>query len=140
MIQIVLVSHGNLSEGMLNSYEMIAGKNENISFVKLTDEGIGVFKEKLTKHLEQLLQKDDIVIFSDIKGGTPFNEAYHFCLKHSNHVRLIPAMNLPMLLEVGLSLTETASLADLQQKALDAGRSALENITAISDENDEIEF
>ncbi|GAA3012506.1 PTS sugar transporter subunit IIA [Tetragenococcus solitarius] len=128
MTQILLVSHGDFCIGLLNSYKMIAGETKKIKTVSLSDEGIGDFSKRLKREVEVNLQTDDLLIFCDIKGGTPFNEAYNHFLNNPERIRIIPGMNLPMLIEIGMQLETNESLDKLYDIALDAGKIAIERI------------
>ncbi len=138
-MKIVLVSHGTMCIGMKDSFEMIAGKNPDIYALSLT-EGIYEFKNNFLKLMQQICPNEQILIFSDIQGGTPFNEAYAYYLENSNNIRLIAGMNLPMLIEVALQM-ENLSLDEAYTLALTSGKEAVTGITLNTEENeDEIEF
>jgi len=128
MVQALLVSHADFCVGLLNSYEMIAGETKKVSTVSLTEDGIGDFSKRLKYQIESILQKDDLLIFCDIKGGTPFNESFNHFLNHPDKIRIIPGMNLPMLIEVGTQLDTDLGLKDLYEIALNSGKIAIERI------------
>ena len=48
----------------------------NVSTVSLTNAGVEPFRVELKKILNDLLSKGDVLIMSDVKGGTPYNESY----------------------------------------------------------------
>ena len=101
-MNILLVSHGNLAEGLLHSYEMIVGKSDNISIVNLDDNGIEDFRKRLHEHLDVLTEEKQTIVLCDLKGGTPFNESLMYSMENPGKIRIISGMNLPMLSELGM--------------------------------------
>ncbi|MGX7183394.1 PTS sugar transporter subunit IIA [Enterococcus pallens] len=136
-MQIMLATHGTFCQGIVNSYQMIAGVNEKLHTISLTDDGIGTFKQEFQMRMDNLLT-DEVLIITDIKGGTPYNEAFNYHLKHPQQVRVIAGMNLPMLIEAGLAM-ETLTLDELYQLALTTGKAGVAG-TDEDDLEDEIEF
>lgn len=139
-MKLLLVSHGELASGLLGSFDMIAGKNKDISAISLTDEGISHFSKKLKEYLEEY-RNDEILILCDIKGGTPFNEAYREYLANSKRIKIITGMNLPMLIEIGMIISQDVELENLSEIGVSAGITAIEGIVEETEANDEeLEF
>ena len=140
MLKILLVSHGDFCSGLLNSYEMIAGVNQQISYVKLDESGIGGFSERLTNVVEELIEEHKVLILTDIKGGTPFNEAYKLFLKYPENIRVVAGMNLPMLVETGLNAAGMNQLDELMDLAIKTGTNSVEGIQIEETEEEELDF
>lgn len=140
-MKILLTSHGSFCSGLLESYEMIAGYSSKIEKVSLTDEGIGNYRQQLNEMLNRMTKKDDVLIFCDMKGGTPFNESLNFYLKNEEKVRLVSGMNLPMLIETGMMLDNCKSIDELVSIAVTAGKNSIEAETeSHDDDEDDLEF
>lgn len=122
---ILLTSHGDFCTGLLNSYEMVAGSNDKIKTIKLDDSGIGKFTSELRQMLDYLTADSQVLVLSDVKGGTPYNESYHFYLNNPEKVRLIAGMNLPMLIEAGLNLPFADTIDNLVNIAVNAGKGSI---------------
>ncbi|MBL1229674.1 PTS sugar transporter subunit IIA [Enterococcus sp. BWB1-3] len=138
-MKLILASHGDLCTGMLSSYQMIAGVNKDIAVISLTDAGIEDFVRRFNTMLDEFVRTHEVLIITDIKGGTPYNEAFNYFLRKKEKVRVISGMNLPMVIETGLNL-QTKSLGDLYSLALDIGRSGIEGAEEIETQTDDIEF
>ena len=138
-MKLLLISHGSFATGLLSSFEMIAGKNEDISAIRLTDEGIGKFSQELTDYLNEH-REETIFILCDVKGGTPFNEAYRKYLANPEKIRLITGMNLPMLIEMGVMISDEANVEELFSIGVHAGQDSIEGIVESFEEEDEIDF
>ncbi|MBO0452319.1 MULTISPECIES: PTS sugar transporter subunit IIA [Enterococcus] len=136
-MKLLLLSHGELCQGLISSYQMIAGENKDIAAVSLTDTGIQDFSERLNKVLTGL-EAEDVLILTDIKGGTPYNEAYKYYLSNENRVQLVAGMNLPMVIEAGLNLSNK-DLQAITEIAIEMGRGGIEGVVNDTFEED-IEF
>lgn len=132
-MKIVLTTHGKFASGILDSYKMIFGSSENILTVELTEEGIGNYRKELRKILDEVINKHDILILSDLKGGTPHNESYQYFLENIDNVSLVSGLNLSMLIEVGATSLITSSLNELTMTALKSGKDGIDSVV-----NDEI--
>lgn len=121
MVNILLVSHGDLCHGMLDAYRMLVADAQNVHAVSLTLAGVGDFRMRLTRMVEDLLGQGPLLVMADLKGGTPYNEAYALYLLHEDEMRLVAGLNLPMLIEAGLSSAAEDSVDALARLALEAG-------------------
>lgn len=106
--------------------------------VSLTDAGIQDFVERLTDQLAKFAS-DEVLILTDIKGGTPYNEAYKYYLSNEKRVRVVAGMNLPMVIELGLSLSNS-SLAALEELAIEQGRKGITGLLEEENVEEELEF
>lgn len=97
MISILLVSHGNLAAAMLESAEMIVGKQPDVYvFGFQPTEAPETLFERLEEALNTL-HPQDVLLLSDIRSGTPFNVAGS--LMQTYGFRHISGVNLAMLIE-----------------------------------------
>lgn len=139
LMKVLLTSHGHLAQGVASGFEFIAGKTGYIKVVELDEAGIGLYRERLTHLLSS--ETDPVLILADLKGGTPYNECFKYYLAHTEKVRLVSGMNLPMLLELIPQLTDQTSLDEAVQIVLEAGTSGINTAKAEPDnDDDEIEF
>lgn len=68
---LILVSHGNFSQELKKSVEMIMGPQENIHAIGLNpEEGAEDFEKRFLSLISNL---DDFVVLADLMGGTPCN-------------------------------------------------------------------
>ncbi|EPC74048.1 PTS sugar transporter subunit IIA [Lacticaseibacillus paracasei] len=125
MVNIVLLSHGPFCEGLLKSLEMITGPQKNLQALQLHE---GESPDDYRSQVDQLLSSlnGETMVFIDLKGGTPYNTAAF--LKQKYEFNLISGMNMPILISVVTSRTETATLQDLTQVALDPQNTGVELI------------
>ena len=125
MINIVVVSHGDLGEALIRSAEMIVGPAKNASAISLQpDDSPASFKERFEQRLESL-EGEETLILIDLFGGTPYNVVAREALKE--HVECITGVNLPMMLEL-LVCAETATAAELAESITQAGKDSVRNL------------
>lgn len=138
-MKIIVTSHGALCNGILESYQMIAGSTNNIIAIPLTPDDTGQYKKSLKQVIEKYRQYQ-LLILCDIAGGTPYNESFQNFLKHPDSIRVISGLNLAMLLEVGLAVENIDSINDLANLAIKSGMQSVVQAKLVSDSDSNIEF
>ena len=110
MFDILLVSHGKFAEGLLDSCQMLVGELSGVEAIEFS-KTMGV--DELTETIQEYLNKQDkeILAFTDLKGGTPFN-VISILTKSNDSVKVVYGMNLPTVVE-SISLKNTMSLSDI---------------------------
>lgn len=117
MISIILVSHGPLAEALLESVQMVAGKQEHICALGLERwETPEHFRDRVQEQLERSLAQGEVILLSDLILGTPFNVSTELMKDH--RFRHLTSMSLPLLVNL-LSVRETEEdLSELCRGAL----------------------
>ncbi|MDO4198404.1 MAG: PTS sugar transporter subunit IIA [Erysipelotrichaceae bacterium] len=95
----LLISHGDMAKGMVNSAKMFFG-DEIEQFdccCFYADVEAEIFKEELAAKINDLNQGDGVMILCDIYGGSPAKMASEFI---NDEVTCITGMNFPMLLQM----------------------------------------
>lgn len=96
---IIVSGHGQFSIGMVDSLEMIAGKQENLVAVPfLQTESVEDYSKKLAEKLKSVPEEEGILVFTDLMGGTPYKTAVELTLNREN-LSVIGGTNLSVLLE-----------------------------------------
>ena len=121
MIGCILTGHGTFANGLADALSMIPGDQDYFIPVPFIEAGAASYPETLASTISDLLdQTDGVLIFCDLLGGTPFNQAMMLSQNYNN-VEVVTGTNLPMLLEtLSLRLAST-TLTDLLQTALESG-------------------
>ncbi|MFB6468481.1 PTS galactosamine/N-acetylgalactosamine transporter subunit IIA [Cytobacillus sp. Hz8] len=99
MIGIILCGHGHFATGLYSSIKLIAGEQENFDVIDY-EEGMSseALSEKLYHAIQKLHMVGDVVILTDIAGGTPFNESAKLSMEKEN-INVISGVNAPLLLD-----------------------------------------
>jgi len=119
MIGIVVVTHGRLAEELVNAARQIVGDVPAIAAVSI---GWGEDVTAAQQGIEQGLIEvgGDVLILTDMFGGTPTNLALPFL---SGRVEIVTGVNLPMVIKA-VSLRE-GSLAEVASAVRDQGKGAI---------------
>ena len=98
MTGIVLVTHSQLGEALIEATEFIIGKKlKNIVSVSIDlAESADKLREKIATGIKAVNRKKGILILTDMFGGTPSNLSYSFL--EEGRVEVISGVNLPILL------------------------------------------
>ncbi|KKL21234.1 MAG: PTS fructose transporter subunit IIA [Desulfobacterales bacterium] len=99
MIGIVIVTHGQLGEALIDASGFILGKiPEAIVSVSINlNENADQLRTKISKGIKRVDQKVGILILTDMFGGTPSNLSYSFL--EEGRVEVISGVNLPILIK-----------------------------------------
>lgn len=99
MVGIILATHGEFAEGILQSGTMIFGEQENVKAITLhPSDSPESLKERMQEAIATFDNQDEVLFLVDLWGGTPFNQANNLCGEHSNWA-IVAGLNLPMLIE-----------------------------------------
>lgn len=100
MRSIVLASHGRLAAGMRDSLEMIAGAQPNVEVLCAYTEEQPDARSWLGERVSRMRPDDELVIITDLLGGSVCNEASEF--REVEGVRVLAGMCLALVLAVAL--------------------------------------
>ena len=104
MIGIVLISHGKMAEGMVDSAKLFFGDAiEQLAYVTLNmEDNPEDFQNLLAEAIKEVDGGEGVIVLADLLGGTPSNRAAYLV---SDNVQVITGMNLTIFLELmGLRL------------------------------------
>lgn len=98
MVGILLVTHGPYATALIESVEMVYGKQEKIESVYLNQgESVENLQEKINEAINRL-DCEQVLIMVDLLGGTPYTAG---AIKLQNpNINVITGINMPMLLEI----------------------------------------
>lgn len=134
--KLIVMSHGNMAEEVLNSSKMIIGEIEGVkSICMMQEDGFEVTQNKLKSALSEYSDDESVLIMVDLLGGTPSNVALQ---ERCNRVEVIAGLNLGLVIEYAMS--SEANLHELVSYLVDMGRSSIQGLGSIvEDLDDEVE-
>ncbi len=128
MIGILIVTHKELAEALMGTYDLILGPREGIWAVSLDPTAPPeVSRDQIQRALAQANNGTGVIILTDMLGGTPSNLTLPF-LKDGK-VEVITGVNLPMLMK----LAQIREKTDLREAALALKQSGQKGITVASE-------
>lgn len=126
MVGIILASHGDFAEGILQSGAMIFGEQENVKAVTLhPSDGPESLKEKMQAAIETFDNSDEVLFLVDLWGGTPFNQANGLCEAHKDKWIVVSGLNLPMLIEAYSSRLSMNSALEIAAAILEPAQEGI---------------
>lgn len=105
MRQYILASHGGFSKGIYESIKIIVGEQPNVHIVSAFIDGNNDLEILVNEVLQKMNEEDEIIVCSDVFGGSVNNEFMKQLGKRKN-LYLITGMNLPLLMQLFLSVEE----------------------------------
>ena len=128
LVGIVVVSHGQMAEGMLDAARMIVGEQERLVSVTLREaDGIESLTERVAAAVEQVDAGDGVLVLVDVFGASPFNASARVAMQRGK-VEVLTGMSLPMLLELVVQ-REGQDLRALTQVGYDSGTRGIRTLS-----------
>ena len=131
MFAIIIGTHGEFANGILESAQMILGedlvKNGVRAVILKRGEGPENVIEKYKKAIEELGSPERVLFLNDLRGGTPYNAASTLAVG-DEHYGIVAGVNFPMLIGmIQEQMTDdgSATIKELMQKAVDAGKEGI---------------
>jgi PTS system mannose-specific IIA component len=99
MIGVVIVTHGQLGDALVDTAEIIFGsKPESIISVSINlTENVEKLRKKINTAIKFVDSNRGILILTDMFGGTPSNLSYSFL--EEGRIEVLSGVNLPVLLK-----------------------------------------
>jgi PTS system mannose-specific IIA component len=114
MIGIVIVTHSQLGDALIEAAEFIIGKRpEALVSVSIDlNESADVLRGKIAAGIKKVKSEDGVLILTDMFGGTPSNLSYSFL--EEGQIEVISGVNLPILIQAA----NTRAKVDLTKLAV----------------------
>ena len=131
MISILVVSHGNFAQGIVETGKMFVGEQENIDFLGLNEgDNIEEFSNQIQNKVSELNAEEGVIIFSDLYGASPFKATIDLISNKSEKdlIKSISGVNLPMYVEAVLN-REFSNIEDLYSQCMEAGKESIKELS-----------
>ncbi|MDY0394652.1 mannose/fructose/sorbose PTS transporter subunit IIA [Virgibacillus halophilus] len=126
MVGIIIASHGEFADGILQSGAMIFGEQENVKAVTLMpSEGPDDVKRKMEEAITSFDNQDEVLFLVDLWGGTPFNQASGLMEAHQDKWAIVAGLNLAMLIEAYSSRFSMDTAHEIAAHVLDTAKEAV---------------
>lgn len=133
---VIVAAHGNFADGIYTAVKLIAGPMENLKLVNFPEgSNFEDIDGKLIESYEELKDYKNVLIITDLMGGTPFNRSV-ITLGEKENVRVLSGLNFASLFQALTSDTEDINA--LTDEVIDIGREGIgkyENI--VKEQHDE---
>lgn len=127
MAGILIVTHGEMATGIMDSLSLIMGEQQEYQTLGLKHgDDIGEFSEKIQTGICELDTGDGVLVLVDLFSASPYNQAAMSFNKLKDHsYRLISGVNLPMIIEAFNQRMLGANLETMYQSAMTAGKDGI---------------
>ena len=123
MIGVVVVTHGQLANELVNAAEMIVGDLPQFAAVSIGwHDEVNNAREDIIQAIGRVQSDAGVLILTDMFGGTPSNLGLTFL--EASRVEVITGVNLPMLIKLA-SLQGAQSLQAAAREMREHGRNAI---------------
>lgn len=99
MRKYLIVSHGFFASGIKSSLDIIWGACKNLKVIDAYVQKNQSINDDLHSELEKLDESDELIVFTDLMGGSVTNAAI-MELAQQRNVFILAGMNLPLIIDV----------------------------------------
>lgn len=140
MTGMIVTGHGSFAAGITSGLKLLAGEPAHYETVDFPPEdSVEVLTKKLKGAADRLADCQDIIIYADLTGGSPFNVSIRMKMEGEKPMEVIGGANLPMILDGYLAREGAEDAKALARSALDVGREAMVWFQ-VSQESDDDEY
>ena len=122
MINILIVTHGDFGKELLRSSEIIIGKINNVECISFYSGDSYIDLCKKVEDAIDRLGKDDLIVFTDMYGGSPFN-AVTKLMKGRNFFH-ITGINFPLFMDIAIN-SNTYTMEEISEKIIKNGKKSI---------------
>jgi PTS system mannose-specific IIA component len=130
MIGFLLVTHGEMSDGLFDAAKLILGDVENLETLNLyPEDDVSKLKDEILAAYNKIDQDEGVIIFTDLMSASPFNQATmainELSEKKQEKTTIFAGVNLPMLLEAVNQNMMHASIEDTIAAVEETGKEGI---------------
>jgi PTS system mannose-specific IIA component len=130
MIGILIVTHRQLGDALIDCTEFILGKRPDAMDAISIDlsENAGDLRHKLENGIKKLKADSGVLILTDMFGGTPSNLSYSFL--EEGRIEVISGVNLPMVIKA-VNMRQEKTLSELAEQLESFGKRSISMASGI---------
>ncbi|MES3017825.1 MAG: hypothetical protein V4721_08605 [Bacteroidota bacterium] len=128
----LIASHGSLASGIKSSLDIIVGPMGNIFLIEAYLNENKAIENDINDILKNISNDDELIIFTDILGGSVTNQIAQFVEKSNIHI--VSGFSLPLIIEILLSDTETP-IADVIETAIENAKGQMAYVNKLIHSN-----
>src|SRR5688572_30260871 len=120
---VVVVTHGQLANELVNAAEMIVGDLPRFTAVSIGwHDDVNDAREEIAHAIDRVRGDGGVLLLTDMFGGTPSNLGMTFL--ETDRLEVITGVNLPMLIKLA-SLSSSSDLLGVAREMRDHARDAI---------------
>ena len=119
MVELVVITHGNLAFALKETSEMLLGEQEHIAVFGLQlGESIEELRDQAAEAIGRACEAGEVLVITDMISGSPFNIACSLLERYS--FEHLTGINFPLFLEI-LSNRDELSARGLVERSVNVG-------------------
>ncbi len=122
MRHFIVATHAYMAKGLVSTLELIIGERDDVSYYCAYVEPGVIYKEKLLEEITKYDLGDEIIILSDIFGGSVNNELTP--LLQQKNIHLICGVNLVLLISLLVS-SEDEKVEDMIHRCIEEAKNGI---------------
>ena len=125
MVGIVLITHGDVGEKLIETTESIVGRLDRIQCVSINIKErnkVDLIKKSIVAAIKNVDLGQGVLILTDMFGGTPSNISLSFL--EEGKIEVLSGVNLPMLLKLS-NLRKKEDLMELAKDLREQGQKSI---------------
>lgn len=129
MTGLIIATHGDLAASALEAAELLVGDQEQVETIGFRPgDSLELLLERFTQAIKQLEECEEILVLTDIKGGSPCNAATVMKAKNPK-LRVVAGLSIPLLAQFFESKANGETLADSIDELIEIGKFSIREIT-----------
>ncbi len=129
MTGLIIATHGDLASSALEAAELLVGEQEQVETIGFRPgDSLELLLERFTQAIKQLEECEEILVLTDIKGGSPCNAATVMKAKNPK-LRVVAGLSIPLLAQFFESKANGETLADSIDELIEIGKFSIREIT-----------
>lgn len=124
----LIATHGNLATGVKSTLDIIIGQTENVFLIEAyVKENKGI-EDDLAALLKKMGKNEELIIFTDLLGGSITNQAVRFT--QGRNVHIVSGFNLALLIEILMADSNTPA-AEVIESAIHNAKEQIVYVTKL---------
>lgn len=129
MTGLIIATHGDLAASALEAAELLVGEQEQVETIGFRPgDSLELLLERFTQAIKRLEDCEEILVLTDIKGGSPCNAATVMKAKNPK-LRVVAGLSIPLLAQFFESKANGETLADSIDELIEIGKFSIREIT-----------
>lgn len=129
MTGLIIATHGDLAASALEAAELLVGEQEQVKTIGFRPgDSLELLLERFTQAIKRLEECEEILVLTDIKGGSPCNAATVMKAKNPK-LRVVAGLSIPLLAQFFESKANGETLADSIDELIEIGKFSIREIT-----------
>ena len=129
MTGLIIATHGDLAASALEAAELLVGEQEQVETIGFRPgDSLELLLERFTQAIQRLEECEEILVLTDIKGGSPCNAATVMKAKNPK-LRVVAGLSIPLLAQFFESKANGETLADSIDELIEIGKFSIREIT-----------